>query len=478
MAQLNDPLNDNLDDAQPTRGTGVKRLNRLPVIFIIAIVVVALGSAIFSIHSVDSQQARAAENGQPSVMRSDNFVDNFIRGRPDGLIAAAGAEEEQVQAAMPPVIEEPEPAPEPPPEQSAPPPDAQVVDRFAERWEQELFQEQLRVAHLLRGDQERALRGSATVDFKRKGGTQQPPSATGNVDRQAAADQRRQQLYQQMGLGGQGSGGGAGADAAMAGLAGGYNGSELGYYAQNNQSSKRDFANSATADNAYLGTYRTPARAALEVKAGAIIPATLITGVNSDLPGQMIAQVSHNVFDTVSGRFVLIPQGAKLIGRYDSSITMGQNRLLVVWDRLIYPDGSSINIKGMQGTDVAGNSGFRDKVNNHYGRIFGQALLLSFVSAAVQLAEDENELSAERQALNESVAQEIGRVSTELIRRGMNIQPTIEIRPGYPFAVMVNKDMILPPYQPMQDYLAKNRSALGQRPSAPLDVEDNDERTR
>ena len=128
-------------------------------------------------------------------------------------------------------------------------------------------------------------------------------------------------------------------------------------------------------DSVYLEQELLDPRSDIELKAGTLIQASLLTAINSELPGQVIAQVTRNVWDTKDSEYVLIPQGTRLIGRYDSGISYGQNRVLVAWDRLIYPNGQSLRLEGMLGVDRAGQSGFRDKVNNHYLRTFGSCLL-------------------------------------------------------------------------------------------------------
>ena len=190
-----------------------------------------------------------------------------------------------------------------------------------------------------------------------------------------------------------------------------------------------------------------------EVKAGTIIPAVLITGVNSDLPGQLIAQVREPVFDTESGQYLLVPQGARLIGFYDHQVAHGQERVLVTWKRVIFPNGASLSLKdGMPGTDAAGAAGFEDQVNHHLVRVFGNALLLSIISAGVQLSQIPSfgqgfTGPSAGNVLGAAVGQELGQTSNELIRRGINIAPTIEIRPGYAFNVMVTQDLVFPgPY--------------------------------
>ena len=191
-----------------------------------------------------------------------------------------------------------------------------------------------------------------------------------------------------------------------------------------------------------------------EVKAGTIIPAVMLGAINSDLPGQILGQVRENVYDSDTGEHLLIPQGTRLVGLYDHKIVYGQERVLITWKRLILPSGSSLSLKdGMPGTDALGASGFQDQVNNHYLRIFGNALLLSVISAGVQLSQipefgqDFRGPNAGN-VLGAAVGQQLGSTAAELIRRGMTVAPTLEIRPGYPFNVMVTQDVIFPgPYK-------------------------------
>ena len=187
-----------------------------------------------------------------------------------------------------------------------------------------------------------------------------------------------------------------------------------------------------------------------EVKAGTIIPAVLLTGVNSDLPGQLIGQVRESVFDTPTGQHLLIPQGARLIGLYDHQVVYGQERVLVTWKRVIFPNGTSLSLKdGMPGTDASGAAGFNDEVNHHLVRVFGSALLLSVISAGVQLSQIPEfgrgfTAPSAGNVLGASVGQQLGQTSSELIRRGTSVAPTIEVRPGYAFNVMVTQDLVFP----------------------------------
>lgn len=200
----------------------------------------------------------------------------------------------------------------------------------------------------------------------------------------------------------------------------------------------------------YLPHTRTAQRSPLEVKTGTVIPATMLTGLNSDLPGMILAQVSQNVFDTATGQYLLIPQGTRLVGKYDSHISYGQSRALVVWNRLVYPDGSTVELAGMPGTDQGGFAGLEDEVDNHYMRIFGSALLMSLIEGAYTYSQGDSYYSDDdhRKSIGTSMGEAVGREMTQtsqmMIRKNLNIQPTIVIRQGYKLNVMVNRDIIFP----------------------------------
>ena len=183
-----------------------------------------------------------------------------------------------------------------------------------------------------------------------------------------------------------------------------------------------------------------------ELRAGFVIPALLISGINSELPGQIMAQVTQSVYDTPTGKYLLIPQGSRLIGAYSSEIIFGQARVFVGWQRIIFPDGKAMDIGAMPGGDGAGYAGFTDKVNNHYMRLFGSAFMMSVVTAGVAMsqnrgANDERRNQRAGDAMSEALGQQLGQVTAQLIAKNMNIAPTLEIRPGYRFNIIVTKDM-------------------------------------
>ncbi len=187
-------------------------------------------------------------------------------------------------------------------------------------------------------------------------------------------------------------------------------------------------------------------RSAYELRAGFVLPATLISGINSDLPGQITAQVSQHVYDTATGKYILIPQGARLIGAYSNDVGYGQARIFIAWQRIIFPDGKAMDIGAMPGADSAGYAGFNDEVNNHYARIFGSAFLMSGVTAGITLSQRDsdtnfNEAPSASSALSEALGQQLGQVTAQMIAKNLNIAPTLEIRPGYRFNVIAIKDM-------------------------------------
>ena len=207
---------------------------------------------------------------------------------------------------------------------------------------------------------------------------------------------------------------------------------------------------SRTGGGDYLPASVQPPRARHELFAGSVIPAVLVTGINSDLPGSISAQVRETVYDSLDPDVVLVPQGTRLIGKYSSDVAYGQRRVLVAWNQVIFPNGSTIDLKGMEGTDGQGQAGFRDLVDNHYMRIFGSAILMSLLSAGAQLSQPQNANMLTAPSAGQEAAaamgQEINMVGQNLLNRNLNIQPTLVIRPGYAFNVLVSRTMILRPY--------------------------------
>lgn len=215
---------------------------------------------------------------------------------------------------------------------------------------------------------------------------------------------------------------------------------------QNLQGRKLDFLNARVDSDIYNPHKLQDPASPYQLMAGTIIPASLITGINSDLPGRVIGQVTENVYDTPTGVHLLIPQGSRVIGTYDSVVAFGQERALVVWQRIIMPDGSSIVIENLPGTDTAGYAGLEDKVDFHTWRLIkGIALsTLLGVGTELTLGDDESNLIKAIRGSAQDSANQAGQTLTE---RNLNIQPTITIRPGWPLRIIVHKDMVLRPYE-------------------------------
>ena len=211
---------------------------------------------------------------------------------------------------------------------------------------------------------------------------------------------------------------------------------------------KEAFFGRAEKDSSWILPHSRTAGQPLELKTGAVIPGVMVTGINSDLPGNIIAQVSQNVFDTATGRQLLIPQGAKLFGVYDSRVIYGQERVLVAWNRLMFPDGSAVTLGAMPGSDMAGNAGDTDKVNNHYLRIFGSAILMSMITGGMAYTMDSLDSGGDsdkptlQNEMGSALAAQLGQTTMQLLQKNLNIKPTLEIRPGYQFNVIVTKDMV------------------------------------
>lgn len=209
------------------------------------------------------------------------------------------------------------------------------------------------------------------------------------------------------------------------------------------QAAKRSFLRASEGGQTESGYRVAQPSSPYVVQAGSIISAALITGIRSDLPGIITAQVTQNVYDSVTGKDLLIPQGSRLIGEYDSQVSFGQNRVLLAWDRLILPDGRSIQLDRLPGADASGYAGLQDRVNQHWGGMLRAALISTLLSVGTEVgnSEDDDLVRALRQGTSES----IGRTGQDLVRRQMNVQPTLTIRSGFQLRVLVTRDIVIAP---------------------------------
>ena len=445
-------------DASPgkvTRKSGVRRVNNLPIYilggvmaaFLLVMVLVAMDRA------EKSQTASAA--GKDKGGNSSMFAKELVGNRKDGVTAAATPPAvPRLPDGQPVDLDAP---PMPPQSQGGnlQPPRDPEIDRIRMAKMQQFehgvkAKTGVQVAAPRSGGGAGAAGSGSERDelLARMQQARQRAAALAGDDPTAAYKARLAQL-QAAGLGG-GGGGGAGTGASggsgapqllqTASLGGGRNNLDA-------------FGKRGQGDRWQLDSAPEAPRTPYELRAGFVVPATLISGVNSDLPGQIIAQVSQPVFDTPTGKYLLIPQGSRLVGSYSSEVSYGQSRIFIAWQRIAFPDGKAMDIGAMPGADSAGYAGLSDQVNNHYWRLFGSAFLMSGVTAGITLSQDKNASRINGSqtasgALSEALGQQLGQVTAQLIAKNLNIAPTLEIRPGYRFNVMVIKDMTFSkPYQ-------------------------------
>jgi type IV secretion system protein VirB10 len=312
---------------------------------------------------------------------------------------------------------------------------------------QEPTAEERRLAQAYQREQEAI---AAPTSIRDSFGAQRPsartiPEITGQVNNEGAA-QLGSLIRSLAGAGGSATDGPKGGESDAA-----------SFNQQNMQAGKESFLAKARAASTedYPKSTRNAALSRYEIKAGWEIPAVLEQALNSDLPGELKALVTSNVYDTATGQFVLIPQGSRLVGVYDSRVGYGQEGVQVIWDRVIFPDASSLDLGGMIGQDAHGFAGFREKVDHHYRRLVGFAILTSLIAAASDIAQSRNRTLLTYPSAGEVAASAAGReasdVGAQITRRSLNVQPTIKIPVGYTFNVRVNRDILFEaPYGPIR----------------------------
>ncbi|NKM57840.1 IncP-type conjugal transfer protein TrbI [Rhizobium anhuiense] len=427
-----------LGGAQNTQAaSGIKRVNRVPVILVIVLLVAFLGIIFFGLASRGLYFGKDSGPDTSSGNPASTYADQIKRGVTDGIIG-----EPQQQTTFQPTPVETKQVEE----KAANPFTQQPEQRQQQQRGQELEPEEVWRARLAREQQEQVLREQQRQRMARMQARDSAYDAPLAIDRgkldaraqtddtaatrtattTATANANPTDLY---------------AAALRAGL-GGQN------VDPNGQTGKEDFFNADLKDLGYLPNHVVPQQSAFELKRGSVIPATLITGINSDLPGRITAQVSQNVYDSATGHRLLIPQGTKLFGRYDSKVSFGQSRVLVVWSDIIFPNGSTLQIGGMAGTDAEGYGGFNDKVNNHYLKTFGSAVMIALIGTGIDMAVPQSSTLATQDTASDAArrnfAETFGRVADRTIQRNMDVQPTLQIRPGYKFNVLIDQDIVFP----------------------------------
>jgi type IV secretion system protein VirB10 len=410
----------------------IRRLNRLPIVIGLGLVVVFLGVVFWGLSSRGfyGRGPTGPEIGGRGGSAS-SFADQMKRGVADGIIG----EPADAQPFQPVPVAKPAPdkptnpfvvkplveAPERPPAE----PDNAWRARLEREGQEQLFREAQRERMARVQAASIAHDSPLALDLKKLQGT-----ASGQGARPTEVSTAKA---------------GSAADLYTAALKAGITGQTTD---PNGQKAKEEFFNQDLKSLGYLASRVVGQTSPFELKRGSVIPATLVSGINSDLPGRIIAQVGQNVFDSVTGSRLLIPQGAKLLGRYDSKVSFGQNRVLVVWTDIVFPNGSTLQIGGMAGTDAEGYGGFSDQVDNHYLRTFGSAILLAVIGAGMDMAIPQNSTLSNQETASDAArrnfAETFGRVAERTITKNLDVQPTIEIRPGYRFNVLVDQDVVFP----------------------------------
>lgn len=412
----------------------VRRINRLPIIVVIILVIVFLVVIVYGLTSRGIYFRQDQGPNQTSGNPASTYADQLKRGVGDGIIG----EPVQTPAFQPTPLETKKETTSNP--FAAAPVRTQQEEKFPLEpeavWKARLEREQ-REQFLRERHRERMARFQASdaaydaplaidkgkIDAQAKAATDTTtPNFAANADR-----------------------GGSATDLYAAALRAGLDGQNLD---PNRQRAKEDFFNADIKELGYLPNRVAAQQSLYELKRGSVIPATLITGLNSGLPGRITAQVSQNVFDSATGHRLLIPQGTKLFGRYDSKVSFGQSRVLVVWTDIIFPNGSTLQIGGMAGTDAQGYGGFNDKVNNHYLKTFGSAILVALIGTGIDMAIPESSTLTTQDTASDAArrnfAETFGKIAERTIDKNLDVQPTLEIRPGYKFNVLVDQDIVFP----------------------------------
>ncbi|HCR3985092.1 TPA: conjugal transfer protein TrbI [Kluyvera ascorbata] len=438
--------------AAPKRGKGVRRLNRLPLAIVGGVVVLAVVGVTYTMYDRQQQQMAAA-TGAGQTRTVGGVATSPVQPGPnaDGPPAAPEMPTDTAQ-------------PGNGQQQGSAPVDSGGQQQNGGTGQPQIsqaMQDRLQKIKQVEDRRFSLAMQSLDADSAVEMGSQKNRNANANgapaaPGMQPVAGQARLNTDELMNrymaangrAGGMGGGGLDGFAGGMGGM-GGMGGNSMA--AENQQDRKAAFLANTPEAEVYLARQRKAAVApSQEIKAGWVIPGVMISGINSDLPGQIIGQVREPVYDSATGTQCLIPPGSRVVGTYDSGVTLGQTRALAVWRRIIYPDGSSISIDNMPGTDMGGYAGFNDKVDNHYVRIFGSGLLLSVFSAGIQLSQPQasnGENYSSSQIIAGSLGQQMGQIGMQMAQKNMNIQPTLEIRPGYEFNIMVTKDIILPTWE-------------------------------
>lgn len=461
----NDQMSPDASPGTSSKKTGVRRVNNVPLMIGIGVLLLFVGliAMVAAKRSSDANIESAAtpqgKGGDSSIMAAD-----IVGGRSAGLIDAykpAPLELPQADTPAPtapngiPVarVDDPNAPPVPPrsygsQESQEDPEDAQLRQLKMQQFQTAVTEKTAIALPDLSRIGTATTAGSVSPQSRsemlnRIAQVRSEIEQTRSIDPNAAYKAQLREV-QAGGMGGGMGGGGGG----MGGARGGSSGMML---AASSSASGKDYSafdNNGSKDRWALDSKMEAPTTPFEIRAGAVIPGIMLSGINSDLPGQIMAQVSQNVYDTATGKYLLIPQGTRMVGTYSSDVGFGQEGVMIAWQRLVFPDGKALDIGSMPGADMAGYSGFRDKVNNHLMRIYGSALFMAGITAGASIATNQGqnngsgyEQPSVSSEMSSALGQQLGQVSAQIVSKNLNVAPTIEIRPGYRFNIVAVKDV-------------------------------------
>ncbi len=426
----------------PRRGRGVRRLNRIPIVFFVGVAMLVVATIGYTYRERMAQSAantRAADPKKPEPASSAAVLNGVPT---DGEVQSAGYRPPPLPSSQQRFVQQAQ--------ASGPPSDhggAGSVENNddALKARQQAWQTYYAQVAQVQQAQLSAAQSAMTADTGLTN-TQQTASNAGSPVATGGAGTG------QMGAAAAVPAGSGGAPTISGGYGFGMPAEPPARVDVSGQREKQAFlaqpGDTTGASDDLRATLRGPSSPYL-VMAGTAIAAVMVGGINSDMPGMIVGQIAENVYDTATGQYLLIPQGARLIGQYDNSVSMGQTRIGVIWTRIIDPDGESIDLGSMEGADQGGDAGFHDLVNTHLWSKIGNALLISIAAAGVQLSQPQavnGQNYNSQQIAAAALGQQFGELGEEYARAGLSIPNTLEIRAGYRFVVMVNKDMHLQPY--------------------------------
>ncbi|MFJ4345052.1 TrbI/VirB10 family protein [Pseudomonas sp. NPDC089401] len=457
MSNLNDAMSPDASPGQLKRSSGVRRVNNWPMYIIGGAAMVFLLIMLMVAADRAENQNKPVEKDPEKAGNASLFAQQIRGIDADGIIPSKAqppalpvldntpAEPAALQVVRPSNLD----APPLPPRDLPPDVDADELERIR-RMKMQQFQDAVKARSTVQVTAPRSAGSSVAsgAPASQQDALARIAAARQRLDEQSRSDPNQAFKARLAELRAAGIGGGVDASSGAQG-----DSPFLVKTAVNNGKDYNQYGGAGETDRWQLNAKVQAPRSPYELRAGFVIPAVLVSGINSDLPGQIMAQVSQGVYDTATGKHLLVPQGSRLVGSYSSDVAYGQSRVLVAWQRIVFPDGKAMDIGAMPGADSAGYSGFNDQTNNHYVRVFGSALLMSGIVAGISLSQDrnssgDNDRQTASSAMSEALGQQLGQVTAQMIAKNLNIAPTLEIRPGYRFNVMVTKDMTFSkPYQ-------------------------------